>query len=491
MLGVSFRSIFWGIFLIGLGLRLYLAFFSTAMHWPDEQFQTLEPASRVVHGYGLMSWEWQEGYRSWITPAFFMPLLWVAKLFGATGGLEPILLSRAMMAALSMLVVIGLDRLAKRFEISETTRLLFASAYALSVPMILWAPATLSDTLVTNVWWFVLPFALVALAERRAFFAGLLLGLPILFRPQMGVLGIGIGLALLAFRAYRPLSLQVAAGGLVSVGIYGFVDWIFLGLPFGSLYRQLTEGLKKSEFYGVSPWWDYFPRTVADQGTFWLIAIGFLVVAGVLFSRRVSEKNPLLRPEIAFVVVPIALYFAVHSGIKHKETRFIQVVFPLFFFLGAGGLDSLLQFARRKWPPLEKSLRQYGGTLILASTILLVPAVSQHVLDARLYLSSVDTAVLFHRIYVEEKRAPATPLAKQCVLLIDNNWSFTRGSLGMGRQYAGVDRNLAELKPQDFRECGWVIARPESEPGFRSVSMAAGRDLIQIVRSTSGFALYR
>src|ERR1044071_1314247 len=42
-------------------LRLVPTVFVPSMNWGDEVFQTVEPAHRLVYGYGLVTWEFQLG----------------------------------------------------------------------------------------------------------------------------------------------------------------------------------------------------------------------------------------------------------------------------------------------------------------------------------------------------------------------------------------------------------------------------------------------
>src|SRR5487761_1165598 len=55
--------------LIALLLRIDAARSPNIVH-PDEIFQTQEPAHRLAYGYGVVTWEWREGIRSWVFPAF-------------------------------------------------------------------------------------------------------------------------------------------------------------------------------------------------------------------------------------------------------------------------------------------------------------------------------------------------------------------------------------------------------------------------------------
>src|SRR3989442_2829366 len=59
---------------IGLAIRVWLSVNDDGIYWPDEIFQSLEPAHRLVFGYGLYAWEFVDGARNWAFPAFVAAL---------------------------------------------------------------------------------------------------------------------------------------------------------------------------------------------------------------------------------------------------------------------------------------------------------------------------------------------------------------------------------------------------------------------------------
>ena len=64
----------------GLLARLSAAFYSNQINvFPDEIFQYLEQAHRLVFGYGYVPWEYRFGIRSWILPALISPILYLCK----------------------------------------------------------------------------------------------------------------------------------------------------------------------------------------------------------------------------------------------------------------------------------------------------------------------------------------------------------------------------------------------------------------------------
>src|SRR5260370_41077903 len=81
----------WGLLILlasllaGAVLRAWLSFHDDGIYWPDEIYQSLEPAHRLVFGYGLIPWEFLQGARSWALPALVAGLLKGSGWFGAAG----------------------------------------------------------------------------------------------------------------------------------------------------------------------------------------------------------------------------------------------------------------------------------------------------------------------------------------------------------------------------------------------------------------------
>src|SRR3954462_8377900 len=53
---------------VALAVRLAVAFAMPNQLWPDEIYQSLEQAHRVVFGRGIVPWEYRDGTRSWLFP---------------------------------------------------------------------------------------------------------------------------------------------------------------------------------------------------------------------------------------------------------------------------------------------------------------------------------------------------------------------------------------------------------------------------------------
>src|SRR5229473_5372112 len=67
---------------LGVLLRLVSTVFVPSINWGDEIFQTVEPAHRLVFGYGLVPWEFELGMRSWLLPGIVAGLIEIIRPIG-------------------------------------------------------------------------------------------------------------------------------------------------------------------------------------------------------------------------------------------------------------------------------------------------------------------------------------------------------------------------------------------------------------------------
>jgi hypothetical protein len=74
-----------GALVLGVALvaRLLPVFVFPSINYPDEVFQTLEQAHRLVFGTGLVPWEFVYGTRSWVLPGALAGLMMLVSPFCA------------------------------------------------------------------------------------------------------------------------------------------------------------------------------------------------------------------------------------------------------------------------------------------------------------------------------------------------------------------------------------------------------------------------
>ena len=156
------RLILFGALFLGFAARAYVVFTDEGINWPDEIYQSFEPAHRLVFGHGMVAWEYLDGARTWAVPGFVSIWLWLAKLFGATTPGAYIHLTKLVFSALSCVAALGVYRLARRFEARELEASVAAAAWSLCALALYFAPRAMSENLaaVCIVWGLALLFPL-------------------------------------------------------------------------------------------------------------------------------------------------------------------------------------------------------------------------------------------------------------------------------------------------------------------------------------------
>jgi 4-amino-4-deoxy-L-arabinose transferase-like glycosyltransferase len=326
------------VLLAALAVRLWVVATHTYVVWPDETFQHLEPAHRLLFGSGVIFWEFLDGIRSWFLPGI------VAGVMGLVSLVDPdprsyVLVLRLLCVLASLSVpFVGFQLAARRF--GPVPALLAGLLCALASETVYFAPTIMTEPLATDA-------ALLAiwlgdsareppLARRRLLAAGLLFGLASSLRYQYAPV---LGLVALLQHARSPRNLAiVAAGGIaVVVPVLGVLDALTLGAPFQSVWlnytRNVTQGI--SGAISTEAWFYY----AAYYLLAWGVAAPALLAGAALGAVRV--------PVLAAVVLAT---FGLHSLTPHKELRFVFLATACMPMLVGVGLGVVLQRMPRLRP---------------------------------------------------------------------------------------------------------------------------------------------
>jgi hypothetical protein len=308
----------------GLLLRLFIAFRYHNIIAPDEVFQSLEQAHRLVFGQGIVPWEFQVGLRNWAIPLVLAAPMALMKLF-TPDPLAGLLLIRLLLCLASLGIVWTGLRWGARF--GGVRGAWIAGLFtALWPDLWLMAPHPLEEVFAADL--LVPAVYLISTGERRhAAWAALLLGGVFTLRLQLAPAVAIAGIALCGRDLKRWLvALPVAALPVLAAGL---LDWVTWGQPFRSfwlnVYLNLGLGVAAREF-GVSPP-SYFLYMLALDWLWTLPVVAFLVARGGRFL-----------PLAGGLVVVIIL---THTAISHKELRFIFPAIALAVPLAGVGLAAL------------------------------------------------------------------------------------------------------------------------------------------------------
>jgi GPI mannosyltransferase 3 len=353
----------WGlgaIVLLAAALRLIPVLFVPSLNYPDEIFQVTEQAHRLVYGTGLVPWEFQLGIRSWILPGLVAGLMEIARLAGDGPDYYLPLVAIAFVALSTAPVICCFLWCERRFG---GVGAIVAGVVVATMPeLIYFSGRTLSEVVSAHVLIlaaYVLHPGFRVTARHRLFSGGTLLGLAFVLRPHLApaIAVIGLWHPLGVLRRQVP---TIIGGAVVALLIAALFDWATLGAPLASVWRYTLYNVfyRVSEYYGVEPWWYYAGAELA------VWQLGFALVLFLLWFGA-KEMPMLLAAALA--------YLAVHSGLAHKEYRFIYPAILLLSIVAAVGLASFAAGAvavLRRWLPDTRARPLSAAALIIAWCLL-------------------------------------------------------------------------------------------------------------------------
>jgi hypothetical protein len=330
------RLILWSALLIGLGCRAYVMLTDDGIYWPDEIHQSLEPAHRLVFGYGLVAWEFVEGARNWTFPGLVAGLMRASAALGGDSPRIYLPVIRFAFVAMSIATALAIYRLARAWGASEEAAAAGTAAWALAAPSIYFAHRALSENAATVAAAWGVAFLLSPFASRRSVWLGAsLLGLSVLFRLQMGILVGGV-LGVLAARRNRRVFVESLAVLSVWAVAYGGIDALAWsdapGASYGGWFHSAVVYLRFSLIEGRSAQWGTSPPGYYGEFIFRSMPIIAACLAiGVLAGLRYATALSVLA----------ALFLAAHSAIPHKEFRFVLPMLPFAVAATVVSFDAL------------------------------------------------------------------------------------------------------------------------------------------------------
>ncbi|WP_419827759.1 hypothetical protein [Sphingomonas sp.] len=318
--------------IVALGLAFRLALLATPRsYFPDEIFQYLEAAHRLVFGVGVVPWEYRFGIRSWLVP------LLLAGPMAAGGWLRPdgvayLLLPKLLVVLVSLGSIVAAARIGAR--LSPRHGLYGAFAMAIWSETALFGTQALTEAL-------AVPLVLggAALLEtpgarsRTIAIAGALLALAVVVRFQYAPAV--AALVAIACRIDRRRWLLAAAGGGAVLVAAGGLDMAMGQWPFGWIVENFHQniGLKRSHAWVDGP--GFYPLAIAA-------AFGATLLPAWALARLVARRFPAL---VACAITNVA----VHTLIAHKEYRYVLLSTSILVLLAGIATPDAIDAARRRF----------------------------------------------------------------------------------------------------------------------------------------------
>jgi GPI mannosyltransferase 3 len=324
--------------LAGAVLRIHLALTDDGMYWPDEIYQSLEPAHRLVFGHGLIAWEFIEGARNWALPGVVAAVMKVSTLLGDSSSIY-LLWVKLVFVFSSLVAALGARKLALTFAANELTGSIAATLFSFASLAIYFSPRAMAENACSAPLIWGLGFVFQKdVSKSKLILGASLLGLATLFRLQCALVCVVVVVIffLQALFKKRPWkSLGITLGILCIWGfLYGALDaftWSTApGALYGGWFHSAIVYLKFNLIENRAAQWgtasfDYYVKHLFSS----MPAISVAMAIGFVLSVRRAWS----------LVLVIAVFLLLHFKTPHKELRFIIPMLPLLCSCVAIGLN--------------------------------------------------------------------------------------------------------------------------------------------------------
>ncbi len=303
--------------LIGLALRLCSAWFVYGPQAVDDYYHGVLPAWQLFSHQAVTL----PAFRSYLLVWLLSGFLEIAAPLGLHTGLVQV---RAMYAGLGIfsLLAVGGTYLYVQRRGSHLFGALAIYLVALQPVMPFIATRAFGEAV-------ALPLVVLGIAllewprsgrtrhELWWTFAGfLVIGLATLFRFQVGLIYVALGLVLLLERRWRPLAVVVVAG-LLTLGMEIGIDLLSGRAALATLWSYLDANADGAAAFGVMPWYNT-----------WLFILGLTLFP---FSLVFWDQLGRLWREHRNLMIALLVFVAAHSLVPHKEERFLYPVIGLLW----------------------------------------------------------------------------------------------------------------------------------------------------------------
>jgi hypothetical protein len=317
---------------IALAIRVLVAWQMPSQCWPDEIYQSLEQAHRVVFGRGVIPWEFDEGTRSWVFPGMLAGVM-KATSWVSSSATAYLIACATLLSAISLAGVWAGFRWAERV-FGLRGAVITGVTCAVWYELVYFAPKAMPEVVAGGVLAAGVLFANREPTRRNLLAGALLLALAAMLRIQLAPAAGVCFLYMLRHAPWRLRGEALAVAASVALA-FGIVDALTWGTPFGSfignIRANLVEG--RSRDYGMAPWYAYF-QCYALLWSWLGIAIVGLAVLG-------ARRAPLAG-------VAALLVLLVHIPIAHKEYRFLYPALVLVVMLAGMGLAEIVEYIAKR-----------------------------------------------------------------------------------------------------------------------------------------------
>ncbi len=316
---------------IAVLVRMIAVVFSQGYGMHDDHFLIVEASASWADGFDYNSWlPWTNGNNGPEGHTFSyvgLNYLYFAamKVIGISDPKTLMLFNRFLHAAFSMIVVVYGIKITEKLSTIESAKKVGWFLAALWILPFLSVRNLVETTaipfLILGVWY------LLRNRNKRDFlWAGLIIGMAVSFRYQIGVFAIGVAAVYFFQAKWKPFLLFCAGTLATFIFTQGLIDYLIWGYPFAEIMAYVVYNL--NEGTGYLPNQNYFMYFFVLIGTM-LVPMGFVLFAGFIKSWK----------KYALIFVPTIIFILFHTVYPNRQERFVLSILPFFIILGVVGYD--------------------------------------------------------------------------------------------------------------------------------------------------------
>lgn len=311
---------------LGLVVRLIAAIFSEGYGMHDDHFLIIEASSSWVDGYDYNHWlPWTESNtgkpegHSFTYVGINFILFYLLKWIGIVDPYWMMMVNRILHGLFSMLIPIYGIRIAEKLSNQSAAKQV---GWVLSL---LWVIPFISVRNLVEVT--AIPFLMMGtwflLRNKSKYdflWAGLIMGLSVSFRYQVGVFLIGIALIYFLRKEWRNFLMYCSGVLGTFVLTQGVVDFFIWGYPFAEFWGYTTYNMEEGTQYMANS--NYFMYLYVCFGVL-LFPLGLLALPAYFASYK----------KYLLLFVPTFLFLIFHTLYPNRQERFIATILPFVILL--------------------------------------------------------------------------------------------------------------------------------------------------------------
>jgi len=307
-----------------------MAFLSWGYFVPDESWQSVEVAHKLVFDNGHLTWEWKHGLRSYLHPVLFAVIFKILKFANLDTPYLVIVGPKLLQAVLSAIGDVCMIEMFAKFMTNSKEKLwIFGVLYTSNWFLLYASSRTLINTMetcLTNI-------ALKLFVTKDPRYVSVI-ALCFMMRPTIAIFWLPLVIYDVLKSDLSRFFVKMLPQAVVIPFLVVLFDTYFYGklaiVPWNFVNFNIINNI--SEQYGTEPWHWYLTNFLP---AFTLVFGIYPLLKGI--NMTIHSYDTIAKLILFSVIWSLFVY----SMLKHKEHRFLMPLTPLFFVIYGNWIHKL------------------------------------------------------------------------------------------------------------------------------------------------------